>query len=154
MRFFLLAGIVFALILAGCSQPPDEPGTKDCGVDVQCFQQAASESCGPAKVSFDQKSDQGGLKAEARIKPGEAGNCVAFLKVNDVLPPADADEQTNQTIALIKPSLALASMDCRVTRDEAADFQKLQLTENDFLNRCSGLLVDLMKQLAAAKQGG
>lgn len=149
MRLAFLA-LACAVFLAGCFHAPREQEAtfKDCGQDVQCFQQAAAQTCGPAKVAFVQESPEaGGIKAEARIKPGEGGYCIASFKVSDVIPPADVDAQTKQAIALIKPSFALASMDCRVTKEEAANPEAINLTETDFLNRCSGLLVDLLKQL-------
>ena len=106
---FISIGIIFVVLIAGCTQqnatPPANNSNadvqKECGTDVDCFQQTALNNCG--KTSLIATSSISGLfgidstyklKYESRGKEGN--QCIFYQKWISIEPSFPSDTQLTQ----------------------------------------------------------
>lgn len=137
-----LVGIV---VLSGCAGGPQ---MIDCGSDLECYRNAA-QTCTPAKV----RATEEGTTIYSELRGMSNNLCGVYMKIEDITLPAGVPPEAAGLVTMFEGK----DMLCNVPLSQAAGISEFNIggnmTGEEFLDMCSGTLIDTLSSLMAMYGG-
>ncbi len=154
---FLVAGLFFTLLFAGCTSLIGSGGTgaaQDCGNSFSCFLAAMQNNCTTAKVNVVEN----GVAALLQVKgSNQGGSCDVLIKMTDIQRTPDMSDAVWGAIQSSKGGLPLLDMTCPITEQKAESLYNGRqiLAAKEVFEACRGSLKDVaMLLVGQTAQGG